>query len=151
MIDTNDVIALIISGTVGTSTALTNANVVRAKELEQNLQPTAALPMVFVGYATIRSKHPEAPIERPVFNTYGEDLVQSIDVVLMCPETQLVQLWTNIYAALIGQNPNPAERMHTGFTYNQGGKVALTNGKMVWIDRWNIGFPTLFTNFPRQP
>jgi hypothetical protein len=142
MIDIDDVIALIIAGT-----GLSSTQVVRAKETEDNLLPHIVLPMVYVGFATIESKNPNAPIEHNVFNTYGEDLVQSFDIVLACDETTLAANWRMLYKSLIGKNPTPTERLHTGLTYSQGGKMRISNGKIWHIDRWRLGFPTLFTNF----
>jgi hypothetical protein len=142
MIDIDDVITLIRAGT-----GLAAAQVVRAKETEDNLMPSVELPMIYVGFATIESKNPNAPIEHNVFNTRGEDLVQSFDIVLACEETTLVANWIMLYKSLIGKNPNVAERLHTGLTYSQGGKMRISNGKIWHIDRWRLGFPTLFTNF----
>lgn len=142
MIDTSTVINLIIAGTT-----LTSAQVVRAKETEDNLQNQSEIPMVYVGFATIDSKNPSKPIDHNMFNYHGEDLLQSFDITIVCNEASLVTLWRAVYKSLIGQNPNANEKLRTGFTYVQGGKVAITNGKIWHMDRWRIGFPSLFVNF----
>ncbi|MCX6733061.1 MAG: hypothetical protein NTV98_05995 [Candidatus Roizmanbacteria bacterium] len=142
MIDTDGLIQLIINGT-----SLTANQVVRAKETEDNLQNQAEIPMVYVGFATIDSIYPEKPLATSMFNVHGEDLTQSFDITMVCKETALVNLWTSVYSSLIGQNPSADERPRTGLTYVQGGKVAITNGKIWHMDRWRIGFPTLFCKF----
>jgi len=142
MIDVEAVIGLILS-----RTQYSSSQVVRAKEKEDNILPSNTLPMIYVGYATIESKQPNAPIEHNMFNTHGEDLVQSFDIVIACDEIDLPTVWMAVYKSLIGQNPSSPERQRSGMTYSQGGKVQISNGKIWHIDRWRIGFPTLFTHF----
>lgn len=143
MIDTSAIITLILAG----NSDWAAEQVTRAKEIEGNLQSILDLPMIYVGFATIESLHPNLPIEKNVFNTHGENLIQSFDISIVCLEQDLTATWIKVYKSLIGKNPNPAERMRTGLTYAQGGKAAISNGKIWHVDRWRIGFPTLFTNF----
>ena len=127
--------------------AETTYTVELARVREPELQEISGLPVIYVGYATIDSKNPSAPIELTMFNTHGEDLVQSFDIQIVCKSADLPTIWKNIYTKLITWNPQPLERHHSGFTYSQGGVMGLANGNLWWLDRWRIGFPTLEVTF----
>ena len=121
-----------------------------AREKEPNLQDLSELPIIFVGYASIDSKNPNAPIEHDIYNTYGEDLVQSFDIFTVCTIAELPVIWKTIYKSLIGYTPTlsiSGTAATSGFTYAQGGLIGLSNGKLWHIDRWRIGFPTVPTLF----
>ena len=118
-----------------------------ARVREPELQEAIALPIIYVGYASIDSKNPAAPQELTMLNLHGEDLVQSFDIQIVCKGTALPTIWKAVYSALIGYNPVPNEAMHSGFTYSQGGVMGLANGNLWWVDRWRIGFPIVNVNF----
>lgn len=113
-----------------------------AKEVQVNMLDDYELPAVFVGYAAVDSKDPNIPLESTIFNTNGEDLVQSFEIQIVCNMTDFRSIWVNLYNALIGKNLIPTEVYHTGFTYSQGGRMGLSNGRFWWVDIWKIGFPT---------
>lgn len=123
-------------------TSTTSYTIVPTKTKEPDLQDITALPIVFVGYGTIRSKNPNSPIEHSIFNTAGEDLVQSFELQTVCEIAQFNAIWKTLYATLIGYNPIPTEQYHTGFTYSHGGVMGIANNRLWNIDMWNIGFPT---------
>ena len=127
--------------------AETNYKIELARVREPELQEILDLPILYVGYATIDSKNPSTPIEYNVFNTHGEDLVQSFDIQIVCKPADLETIWKTVYTKLIGWNPIGQEVHHSGFTYAQGGVMGLANGNLWWIDRWRIGFPTLEVTF----
>lgn len=113
-----------------------------AKDTLPNFQDIVDLPVIFVGYATIDSKNPRAPIEHSLFNTNGEDLVQAFEIHIVCQTASFSTIWKNVYTKLIGWNPDYTEKYHSGFTYSQGGKMGLSNSKFWHVDIWKIGFPT---------
>jgi hypothetical protein len=127
--------------------AETNYTVELARVREPELQETIALPIIYVGYASVDSKNPSAPQEFTMLNLHGEDLVQSFDIQIVCKGTALPTIWKAVYSALVGYNPVPNEAMHSSFTYSQGGVMGLANGNLWWVDRWRIGFPTVNVNF----
>jgi hypothetical protein len=127
--------------------AETNYTVELARVREPELQETIALPIIYIGYASVDSKNPSAPQEYTMLNSHGEDLVQSFDIQIVCKGTALPAIWKAVYSALVGYNPVPNEAMHSGFTYSQGGVMGLANGNLWWVDRWRIGFPTVNVNF----
>jgi hypothetical protein len=118
-----------------------------SRDKEPNLQDLEELPIIYVGYASIDAKNPHAPIESSFFNLHGEDLVQAFDIMTVCEAENLPEIWKNIYTSLIGFNPVPGEEYRSGLTYAQGGVIGLSNGKIWWLDRWKIGFPTVFVQF----
>lgn len=113
-----------------------------AKDTLPNYQDIVDLPVVYVGYATIDSKNPKAPIEHSLFNTNGEDLVQGFEIHIVCQIANFSAIWVTLYKVLIGWNPEFTEKYHSGFTYAQGGKMGLSNSKFWHVDIWKIGFPT---------
>jgi hypothetical protein len=127
--------------------AETNYTVELARVREPELQEVVDLPIIYIGYASIDSKNPSAPIEHTLFNTHGENLVQSFDIQIVCKSSDLPTIWKTIYTKLITWNPEPLEQYHSGFTYSQGGVMGLANGNLWWLDRWKIGFPTLEVTF----
>lgn len=118
-----------------------------SRDKEPNIQEIEELPVIFVGYATIDSKNPNAPIETSYFNMHGEDLVQSFDLITVAEPANMSEIWRTCYKSLIGWNPVPEEKDRSGLTYAQGGIIGLSNGKIWWLDRWKVGFPTVFTQF----
>ena len=122
--------------------AITGYTTVRAEDVLDNWQTSAELPIIYVGYATIDSKQPNIPLESSIFNTNGENLVQSFEVNIVTSNTNFRANWIALYNALIGWNPIPDEVYHSGFTYAQGGKMGRSNGKIWHVDIWRIGFPT---------
>lgn len=121
---------------------ITGYTAVRAEDILENWQAASALPIIYVGYATIDSKQPNVPLESSIFNTNGEDLVQSFEINIVTSDTNFRANWIAVYNALIGWNPIADEVYHSGFTYAQGGKMGRSNGKIWHTDIWRIGFPT---------
>jgi len=113
-----------------------------AENVLENWQSAEELPVIYIGYATFDSKFPNQPIESTIFNKHGENIVQTFEIHIVCANADFKTIWVDIYEALIGQNPAPSEKQHTGFTYAQGGKMGRSNGKLWNVDLWRIGFPT---------
>ena len=118
-----------------------------AKAKEPDLQEAVTLPILYIGYMDINSKHPHMPQELTMLHSHGEDLVQSFDIQIVCKAVDLPTIWKTIYSSLIGYNPSPNEIMHSAFTYSQGGVMGLANGNLWWVDRWRIGFPVVDVTF----
>lgn len=114
-----------------------------AREKEPDFHTIATLPVIYVGYANIDSKNPSIPLESTIFNSHGEDLVQTFEVQIVSELASFRTIWINVYKSLIGVNPVAAEANRTGFTYAQGGVMGLSNGLLWHLDRWKIGFPTV--------
>lgn len=129
---------------------LTGYAVEPARAKEPNLQEPGELPIIYVGYASIESKDPNAPIEYDLFNQYGEDLVQTFDIQIVCSASTLPVIWKKVYTVLIGHTPTvtlSSTSSASGFTYAQGGVMGIVNTNLWWIDRWRIGFPTTNVDF----
>ena len=123
----------------------TDYTVEYAKNILVNLENLIDLPKIYIGYATIDSTNPNAPIEHDTYSTHGEDLVQSFDIHIICLVENYPEIWRNVYSVLIGQHPTATlsgQASTSGLTYGQGGVVGLSNGKQWTTDRWRIGFPT---------
>ena len=121
--------------------ANTTFDVQLAQDIQPNLQETFALPQVFVGYSTIKSKFPNQIRELDVLNSNGEDLVQAFEIQIVCEQSNFRAIWITLFKLLITWNPIPTEIMHTGFTYQLGGKMG-SNVRFWWTDVYVIGFPT---------
>ena len=120
-----------------------------ARSTEPNLQDIATLPIIYVGYFSIDSKNPSAPIEYDLYNDYGEDLVQTFDVQIVCAFLDLPTIWKKVYSSLIGYTPTvtlSSTASASGFTFAQGA-TQQSNGKVWDVSRWKIGFPTANVNF----
>jgi hypothetical protein len=142
MIDIDFVISLL-----QTNTAYT---VELAKAKEPNLQELSELPIIYVGYLSIDSKNPSAPIEHDLYNLHGEDLVQSFSIQIVCEALDLPVIWREVYAALIGKTPTStwtSAEATSGLTYAQGGVMGIVNAKVWHVDVWKIGFPTINVEF----
>lgn len=113
-----------------------------SKNKNSTLQDVETRPTIFLGYTGIDSRHPTTPESMNIVDAHGEDLVQSFDLIINCPVDKLPEIWKNLYTALVGQNTQPAEAAFTGLSYKQGGVIGLDNGRMEWLDRWSVAFPT---------
>ena len=118
-----------------------------AKSREPNLQDFPILPIIFIGYAEITSKYPQSALEATLFNTHGEDLVQTFDIQIISDIEHFRTYWITIYKSLIGWNPIGSEQYHTGFTYKQGMVMGIDNARQWHLDRWAIGFATTQVEF----
>jgi hypothetical protein len=144
MIDIQQVIDHILASP---TTATYTVQHVRIKEpILADLTDLAASPKIYVGYYAVDAKNPTVPIEHDLFNQHGEDLVQTIEVQIVCEEINFSTIWRNVYKSLIGWHPNVLEQQHTGLTYAQGGTMGIENGRMWWLDRWKVGFPTVMVD-----
>jgi hypothetical protein len=113
-----------------------------AKDTLPNLQELRELPIIFVNYYTIEPRFPNIPLESSIFDTHGENLIQTFEVHIVCDIKNFREVWIKHYNALIGWNPIAEEVRHSGFTYAQSGKMGLSNGKYWEAILWRIGFPT---------
>lgn len=115
-------------------------------EITQDTLPNIAeirtIPAIFMQYATVDSQFPNLPLERTIFNTQGENLVQTFEFHIVCDINNLRSIWVELYQKFIGWYPIESEKYHTGFTYRQGGKMGLVGNRILWVDLWNVGFPT---------
>jgi len=121
----------------------------RARSVEPNLQDQAILPVVYVGYFSIDSHNPSAPIAYDLYNDYGEDLVQTFEVQIVAMINDLPTIWKKVYSSLIGYTPTAtvsSTASTSGFTFAQGA-TQQSNGKVWDVSRWKIGFPTANVNF----
>lgn len=122
-------------------TANTSYNIKVATDVLPNIQEVAALPEVYVGYSTIKAKDLHRPLELNVLNSNGENLVQSFEIHIVCPVAMFHSVWITVFKTLVTWNPEPTERMHTGFTYTEGGKMG-SNVRFWHVDVYAVGFPT---------
>lgn len=112
-----------------------------ASDTLPNLHDNPNLTEIFIGYTTIGQKHPDRTLEFDIVNTNGEDLVQGFEIFILCPITEFRTAWINIYKLMTSWTPVTTDKVHTRFTYNQGGRQA-TNIRMCHVDSWHIAFPT---------
>jgi len=112
-------------------------------DINTNTQEEVTLTEIALGYTLITAKNASDVYEIGDYNRNqnGSNLVQGIEVHIVCPKEDFRTLWITIYNLLNGYNPEPNEKLHSGFTYNHGGKVSCTD-RIYHIDNWNIGFPT---------
>ena len=113
-----------------------------ARDTLPNMQDETELPVIYCTYATVDSKDPNVPIESSIFKSHGEDLVQTFEVHILDTLDNFRATWVLLFNNLTGKNIDPDEVYYSGFTYAQGGKMGLSNGKIVWVDLWRIGFST---------
>ncbi len=126
--------------------AQTDYTIEKARQSQPNLQELYELPIIYVGYVAIVSKHPDAILEHDVFNTYGEDLTQVYEIQIVCEMDDLPTVWKNVYKALVPYTPFTTisgTASTSGFTYLQGSVIQLLNSKVIHADKWCIGFPTI--------
>ena len=112
---------------------------------EVNLQELAELPTIYLGYASIQAKNPNAAIAFDIYSTHGEDITQTFDIHIVTLVEDLPAVWQAVYTALVGKTPisivsSPASV--SGFTYAQGGVLGLSNGRIWHLDKYVIGLPT---------
>jgi len=122
----------------------TGYTVERARSIEPNLQDIAILPIVYVDYFSIDAHSPNAPIAHDLYDLYGEDLVQTFNIQIVCAYNDLPTIWKKVYASLIGYTPTSTTSSlasTSGFTFAQGA-TQQSNGKVWDVSRWKIGFPT---------
>ena len=115
-----------------------------SRDIELNDQVISELPVVYVGYATMDSRNPNAAIAYSFLEEHGENLIQSFDVKIVSTVENFSPVWINVYRALntYMSDRTGATSFTTGLTYAQGGILGLSNGKIWHVDRWRIGLPT---------
>lgn len=101
------------------------------------------LPQISVGYFKLTSPRGTTEESREIVAQAGENITQSFHVTIHCKVENLPTIWRTLHTALIGYNPQPLEEQFSSFGYGLGGIVGLENGKIVWVDRWDLDFPTL--------
>lgn len=115
----------------------------KGKEIE--LTEEVAPAKIFVGYGHIVAKNASNAIAYDIYDAHGENLTQYFDIQIVCSRSELPVVWKAVYAALIGNNPQPLEADRSGFTLAESGPMGFSNSSIWWISRWIIGFPTVFT------
>lgn len=133
MIDVQTVVDYITAGTSYTAKI--------APDVIPNLHENPTATEIFVGYTTITQKSPSTTLEYGVVNTNGEDLVQGFEIFILTPVTSFRTVWIAVYQLMTAWTPVASDKVHTRFTYNNGGRQA-TNVRMCHVDNWNIAFPT---------
>lgn len=107
------------------------------------LQELAELPILYINYATVESKSPNAAVEASAYNLNGEDLVQFIDVEICTEVENLHTDFLKVNKALAGWTPIEHELDHIAFSLAQGGVIGEDNTRIRWLSRYRTGFPTL--------
>lgn len=141
MYDLDSVITIVEAGTFTKVPIIKKAKV--KEPIEQDTILLTKTPVVFIGHTAIDSENPTTPGGMDLYDQAGEDLIQSFDFHLNCMEPDLKLLWRALHTAMIGKNTQPLEEQFSGFTYKQGGMIGIDNGRIWWLDRWQIAFPTL--------
>jgi hypothetical protein len=114
-----------------------------AKDTVPSLQDLTSLPIFYVGYAGIQSTIPENAYMTGLIDQHGEDLVEVIDIQIVCEVSTFSTVWKTYYPKFVGYNPNTQAAYRSSFAYLQGGPVGLSNGRFHWLDRWRINFPSV--------
>jgi hypothetical protein len=132
------------SDITGLLTGLTSYSIELTKPKEVELPEGSVSPRILVAYADIVSKNPTAPIEHDLYDLHGEDLIQRFSVQFICNRSDLPDVWRDVYAALIGKNPQPLEVTRSGLSLQESFPRGFSNTVVHWHSTWIIGFPTLF-------
>lgn len=136
MYDVADIITLLAS---------TGYEIERAKAKEPTLSELTNLPIVYVGFRSLDSNNPTTPNSHSDFEQAGENLVQAFDLQICCEEENLPVIWRTIYKTLQGTNSQPLEQQFSSMTYQKGGVMGIENGRLWWLDRWAVQFPSFNT------
>ena len=116
------------------------------KQFDIYAEDDIELPIIFVGYGTIDSEYPGAPISYNYLDLHGENLTQSFDIHLVCTKASLPVLFKDVHTALVGKYPvGFTSDPTTSITFAQGGLIGKNNGNIHWLNRYRIGFPTINT------
>lgn len=113
-----------------------------AQQREPNLTDLEDLPVLYLGYRAIDSTATKG------YNNYqqgGEDLTQIFEVHICCEATHLPTIWRRVHKALLGKSTQTAEEQFTSITYEKGGVIGIENGRLWWLDRWMVQFPSFNT------
>lgn len=129
------------SGIVALISSNTMTAVTPAKEKVPVLTEGAA--RVTLGYYDLNSQSPTEPLANNKFNQAAENLIQGFDLQIDCNSLDLPVVWRALHKAIIGQNTQPLEEEFSGLTYGTGGLIGLSQGRIHWLDRWRVDFPTI--------
>lgn len=121
----------------------TNYLVEYGRAREEVLQDLINLPILYINYASVESKSPNAAVEASAYNLNGEDLVQFIDVEICTEIENLAVNFLIVNKALSGWTPIEHELDHIAFSLAQGGVIGTDNTRIRWLSRYRTGFPTL--------
>jgi hypothetical protein len=134
MIDAQDIIDHLVAN---------NIPATWVEDINTNVQEDVDVTSIGVGDTRITAKNASDVYEIGDYNRNqnGSNLVQGFEIHIVCPKDQFRTTWITVYNLLNGYNPEPREKLHSGLTYNHGGKVSCGDRKY-HIDNWNIGFPT---------
>lgn len=114
-------------------------------EDKPSLLASGSLPKVFVDTTKIQ-KTDGFGSGRSTTNDqmFAEDFVQIV-AVQWCSTVQDKHLvWKTLGSAIAGWNNDPFESVFTGLRYVEGGIIGRENGRVWWVDYWEIDFPRTF-------
>ena len=114
-------------------------------EEKPSLLNMADLPRVFVDTTAIK-KTDNFGSGRSTHNDqmFEEDFSQVIAVQFCCSIEQKPLVWKTIGSAIAGWNDDPYEEVFTGLKYIEGGMIGRENGRVWWVDYWEVTFPRTF-------
>ena len=125
----------------------TSFNVDYARAKEPSLQDVT-IPLIYVGYGSIRTELADKVMDFNEFNFAGEGMLQVIEIQIVCSITSFYDTFRTVYKALNGFNPvGGGEEQRTALSYEQGGVMGIDNGNLWHLDRYRIGFSTQSTDF----
>ena len=113
------------------------------RDKQPTLTEAIDLPIIGVGFYDLNSKSPTTPAAMEFYQMTGENLVQGFDVQIICEQKDLVVIWREVFKALVGTNEEPIDEQFSGLTYASGGVIGFDNGRINWLDRYRIDFPTI--------
>lgn len=116
-----------------------------SRDTEINTQDLSTLPIIYVGYASLDTKNPNAAIALSYLDENGEDMVQTFDLKIVSTIADLSVVVRNVHKAINGFTPIPSDNTSftSCFSFAQGGVIGLSNGKIWWVSRYRIGMPTI--------
>lgn len=103
-----------------------------------------ALPTVAVEYIGVRGSAPKDTALAGFLNRYGEDLIQSFDIIIISSTEEFYSYWEQVRQALIGNTIPGFDVNTTSFSYQQGAKMRCIADRIAHVDRYDIAFPSMF-------
>ena len=114
-------------------------------EDKPSLLAIGSLPKVFVDTTKIQ-KTDSFGSGRSTANDqmFAEDFVQIVAVQWCSTVEQKHTVWKTLGSAIAGWNDDPYESTFTGLRYVEGGIIGRENGRIWWVDYWEVDFPRTF-------
>jgi len=112
-----------------------------AREKEPMLSEVTQLPSVTVGYFQLNQKDITGSGNLLTGSNFQitAELIQEIEVQIICTPATLHLVQRIVYDACVQWMPNPnTAQAYSGLTYKVGGVVGLDNGRLHWLDRWEL-------------